>query len=490
MKESQPIENLIANRKEKLEKLRIAGIEPYPSNFSYTHTTFDIHKEFDSLSPGVVADKKIRVCGRIITRRIMGKATFSDIFNSTGKVQIYVKKDTVGGDSFEIFLNLIDIGDFIGVEGEPFKTRTGELTINVSRWQLLSKSLRPLPEKWHGLKDVETRYRQRYLDLISNENVRKTFQIRAKIITAVREYLDREEFLEVETPMIQYLAGGALARPLKTFHNTYNIELFLRIAPELALKMLTVGGLEKIYELGRSFRNEGIDRQHNPEFTMVEIYKAYSDYNDMMALCEGMLLHIIKANGSGEEITYGDKKISFKIPFKKASLQELFQQVLNKDIMKIIAEGNLKNLADELKIKRTGEESDRNIFDHIFDEYIKNKLIDPTFILDYPLEFSPLAKGKSGCPIAERFELFIAGEEVANAYSELNDPQEQKERFARQRKDAEVHPLDEGFITALEYGMPPCGGLGIGIDRLTMILTNSSSIREVILFPLLRPEEK
>ncbi|MFN3966375.1 MAG: lysine--tRNA ligase [Endomicrobiia bacterium] len=462
-------------RKEKLEKIRSLGIDPYPKKFEYTHSIKEVIKNFSNINSGEVIQETVKICGRLLTRREMGKATFCHIMGQNEKIQVYIKQDNVGKENYQNFLTLIDIGDFVGFTGKIFRTKTGELTLNVEEFTILSKSLRTLPEKWHGLKDIETRYRQRYLDLISNPSTREVFILRAKIINSIREYLNKNDFLEVETPIIQHQAGGAIAKPFKTHHNAYDMDFYLRIAPEIFLKMLVVGGMEKVYEIGKSFRNEGVDRRHNPEFTILEVYQAFADYHDMLELCKNILKHIVQTLGL-------EKKLG---EFKIKTLTELFKEQFGNDIeiLKIVHERKLKDFAKEIKLEESEEISEKKIFDHLFDQFIQTKLIEPTFVIDYPVVFSPLAKAKDEYT-AERFELFINTEEIANAYSELNDPEEQRKRFLNQKE--EIHPMDEDFITALEYGMPPCGGLGIGIDRLTMILTNSNSIRDVILFPLLR----
>ena len=490
---NQPIEKIILNRKSKLKKLEALNIDSYPNKFDYTHKTCDVNRDFSKLNPGDKSEENISVCGRLISRREMGKSTFGHIFDSTGKLQIYLRQNVVGENSFKTFIDMVDIGDFIGVEGTPFKTKTGELTVNAVRWCLLSKSLRPLPEKWHGLQDVETRYRQRYLDLIANENTRKIFYTRAKIITLIRQFLDKNNFLELETPVIQSMPGGALAKPFKTYHNAYRMDLFLRIAPELPLKISTIGGFDRIYELGRNFRNEGIDRLHSPEFTMLEVYQTYADYNDMLKLCKEIISFVIKELGLQEEIEYGSHKLNLS-EYKVISLEELFRKMLGLDLKETLEKNEIRKVAKKLNIEVSNDSSDKKVFDSIFESRIQCELKNPTFVIDYPVIFCPLAKRKKDNPFyAERFELFIGGEEIANAYSELNDPEEQRKRFLAQGEkhdDGEnIHPFNEDFITALEYGMPPCGGLGIGIDRLTMFLTNSASIREVILFPLLKPEK-
>ncbi|MFN3550435.1 MAG: lysine--tRNA ligase [Endomicrobiia bacterium] len=501
MEERQPLQQIIDIRKEKLKMLLQKGINPYPNKFKYIYDINNVIEKFYNLiSHGEVYDKeKIIVKGRIILRREMGKSVFCHIQDFTGKIQIYLKKDILGEEKFSLFLDLIDIGDIVGVEGEIFKTKTGELTINVRDYILLCKSLRPLPEKWHGLKDTETRYRQRYLDLIVNPEVKNTFISRSKIISTIREVLNNKGFLEVETPIIQSSAGGAVAKPFKTYHNALGEEFYLRIAPELYLKMLIVGGMEKIYELGKSFRNEGIDRYHNPEFTMVEVYQAYADYNTMMELTKEIFIKCCNVLGYKDKIVYNDDGKSYEIDinnFQKFTIAELFDKYvkipLEDFVEQKIDEKTYQKLGietyevlddDRIKIKKTN----KKLIDNVFEKYIQPHLIQPTFVIDYPKELSPLAKYNFyNKKITERFELYVACKEIANAYSELNDPLEQYERFLQQTTDEEKMVLNLEFITALEYGMPPTGGLGIGIDRLCMLLTNNNSIRDVILFPLMK----
>lgn len=493
-----PLKQIIEIRKEKLNKILQEGVNPYPNFFRYNYDISQIVTEFSHVKTEEVIDIDIKTKGRLILRREMGKSVFCHIQDFTGKIQIYIRKDVVGEKKFKFFNDLIDIGDIIGVEGNLFKTKTGELTINVKNFILLSKSIRPLPEKWHGLKDTETRYRQRYLDLIANPEVKETFIKRAKIISTIRDVLNKKGFIEVETPIIQHLPGGAVARPFKTYHNALGEEFYLRIAPELYLKMLIVGGMEKIYELGKSFRNEGIDRYHNPEFTMVEIYQAYADYNDMIELTKEIFLSCCKALNLSEEFEYidGDKVYKINITkFEKLKFSDLFIRYVGipiEDFLsdKISEEFYKKHEIEVYETSPTGEKvkkSKKTLIDNVFEKFIQPHLIQPTFVIDYPKELSPLAKYNfENKNITERFEFYIATKEVANAYSELNDPVEQYERFLQQTTDEEKMALNNEFITALEYGMPPTGGLGIGIDRLCMILTNNNSIRDVILFPLLK----
>ena len=475
-------QKLINQRLEKLQKLRDCNVNPYPNKFLSTTTAEKILKE--------VPEGNVCISGRILTIRKMGKAAFLTIKDQTTKIQLYIKQDLVGEENYKIF-ELFDIGDFIGVEGNIFKTKTGETTVKVEKFQFLSKSLRCLPEKWHGLSDVETRYRQRYLDLISNDEVAEIFKKRAKIISSIRNYLDTNSFIEVETPMMQAIPGGATAKPFVTHHNALDIDLYLRIAPELYLKRLIVGGFNRVYEIGRTFRNEGISIRHNPEFTILEVYQAYADYNDMMVLCKNIIQEAARAaNVSCEGVTdkglagiFGEwKQLSIETAFTDAGI----------NFSDVISEEKLKKIGQDFGIENHQNIPTRKIFDHLFDKLIKPKLTEPTFVIDWPKFLCPLAKSKSERPeIAERFELYIAGEELANAYSELNDPVEQKIRFEQQVKerekgDDEAEFLDDDYVKALEYGMPPTGGLGIGIDRLIILLTQSESIKDVILFPLLK----
>ncbi|MBN1385311.1 MAG: lysine--tRNA ligase [Elusimicrobia bacterium] len=475
-------EEIYAQRLEKISRLKKEGINPYPNKFAYTVTA---QKVLNDMPAGNVI-----LSGRILTVRKMGKAAFLTIKDATAKIQLYIKQDVVGAENYRIF-ELFDIGDYIGVEGTVFKTRTGEITIKVEKFQFLSKSLRGLPEKWHGLKDVETRYRQRYLDLISNIEVSEIFRKRAKIISSIRSYLDKSNFTEVETPMMQSIPGGAAAKPFTTHHNALNIDLYLRIAPELYLKRLILGGLERVYELGRTFRNEGISTRHNPEFTILEVYQAYSDYNDMMLLCKNIIQETANAIGVSK-ISHEKTEINIFGEWQRLSIETAFKEA-GVDFQSFFSETGIRKLGQDFEVENYQNIPARKIFDHIFDKLIKPKLIEPTFVVDWPKFLCPLAKTKAENPeIAERFEFFIACEELANAYSELNDPVEQKNRFEEQLKerekgDDEAEFFDDNYIKALEYGMPPCGGLGIGIDRLVMFLVQQESIKDVILFPLLKP---
>jgi lysyl-tRNA synthetase class 2 len=438
-------------------------------------------------------DVEVSVAGRLITLRPMGKALFAHLQDATGKLQIYLRQDIVGETSFKDFEEIVDPGDILGVRGRLFRTNTGELTVEVKEWVLLAKSLHPLPEKWHGLKDVEVRYRQRYLDLIANEHARKVFFLRSRLIGELRRFLDAKGFLEVETPILQPIASGANAKPFITYHNYLEQNLYLRIAPELYLKRLIVGGINRVYELGKNFRNEGVDTTHNPEFTMLEFYCAYWDYRDLMVFTEELFSYLLNQLVGGLKITYQGKELDFTPPFKRYRYFELLEEKTGKDkdfFLKNI-EG-LRRLAKEVGVPKAETLTHAKLIDKVFDLLVEDELWGPCFVIDFPKLLSPLAKThREDTDLVERFELFVAGKEIANAYTELNDPVEQKERFLEQLKekemgDEEAMSMDEDFIRALEYGMPPTAGEGIGIDRLVMLLADVDSIREVILFPALR----
>jgi lysyl-tRNA synthetase class 2 len=438
-------------------------------------------------------DVEVSVAGRVITLRPMGKALFAHLQDATGKLQIYLRQDIVGEDSFKDFEEIVDPGDILGVRGRLFRTNTGELTVEVKEWVLLAKSLHPLPEKWHGLKDVEIRYRQRYLDLIANEHARRVFFLRSRLIGEIRRFLDSKGFLEVETPILQPIASGANAKPFITYHNYLEQNLYLRIAPELYLKRLIVGGINRVYELGKNFRNEGVDTTHNPEFTMLEFYCAYWDYKDLMVFTEELFSYLLNKLVGGLKLTYQGKELDFTPPFKRYRYFELLEEKTGKDkdfFLKDV-EG-LRKLAKEVGLPKAETLTHAKLIDKVFDLLVEDELWGPCFVIDFPKLLSPLAKTHRGDPdLVERFELFVAGKEIANAYTELNDPVEQKERFLEQLKekemgDEEAMAMDEDFIRALEYGMPPTAGEGIGIDRLVMLLADVDSIREVILFPALR----
>ncbi|MBC7189607.1 lysine--tRNA ligase [Candidatus Aerophobetes bacterium] len=476
-------EILVKERKEKLaEWIRLKG-SPYLEKFSPSDKIGAIKEKFAPLARGEKTDYKTSIAGRVIAKRTHGKAAFFDLKDETGKIQLYAKFDRLQ-EKYSLLTDKIDIGDILGIKGNIFKTRSGELTLEVEDFVLLAKSLHPLPEKWHGLQDVEIRYRKRWLDLLVNPGTKEILLTRAKIIGAIRDFLNKRGFVEVETPIMQPVPGGATARPFKTYHNALGVELYLRIAPELYLKKLVVGGMEKVYELGKNFRNEGIDRFHNPEFTMLEVYKAYSDYHDIMQLLQELICEVaIKVKGE-LKIQYQDKQIDLSPPWKKITFEDALSKIGGVNV----------DLRDEDEVRKVAQESGINvdelnisqIFEHLLDKKVLPHLVQPTIIYDYPYKTSPLAKRKKEDDFfVERFELFIGGWEFANAYSELNDPLEQRERFT---SSADERFIDQDFLESLEYGMPPCGGLGVGIDRLVMLFTNSSSIREVILFPQLKPK--
>ncbi len=433
-------------------------------------------------------EKKVRIAGRVMARRIMGKSTFADLKDEGARIQIYAKKDSIGDESFDAFTKL-SLGDIIGMEGTTFVSKMGEKSIKVESWKILSKIVRTLPEKWHGLKDVETRYRHRYVDLIVNDEVRAAFKQRSQIIRDIRHFLDQKDFMEVETPMMQPIPGGARAKPFETHHNALHLDLYLRVAPELYLKRLLVGGFEKVYEINRNFRNEGISPRHNPEFTMLELYQAYADYNDMMDITEELISGLVQKLHGKLEISFGDKTINYARPWKRISFYDSLKEKTGIDFRT----ANLKDAARKLKLFKAEDidmTEDVDILNEAFGNYVEEGLWDPTFVVDYPTVMTPLAKAKTEDPsLVYRFELFIAKMEVANAFSELNDPHIQRERLMSQKEMIGEHKvIDEDFLTALEYGMPPAGGLGIGIDRLVMLLANQASIRDVILFPQMKPE--
>ncbi|MGB2696397.1 MAG: lysine--tRNA ligase [Candidatus Zixiibacteriota bacterium] len=479
----------LQHRRDKLKKLKELNINPYPYHFERTHSTKDILDNFESLEK---EQKGIKSAGRIVSLRKHGKSSFFHIQDGYGKIQVYVKSDEVGQEKFEL-LDCFDIGDHLGVEGKVFVTKTGEKSIRAKDFIILSKSLRPLPEKWHGLQDKELRYRQRYLDLIVNPKVKETFLKRTKIIQKMREFLDDSGFVEVETPILQPIYGGASARPFVTRHNTLDMDLYLRIADELYLKRLIVGGFEKVYEFCKDFRNEGMDKNHNPEFSMLELYQAYADYNEIMELYRKMLIYVAKETLGATKITYQGNEIDLGAEWKKIPILDSIKEIGGVDVAGK-DEKELKDIAVNLELNLAGGANKWKIIDTLFDNLVQPKLIQPTFITDYPQEISPLAKKhreKEG--LTERFELFIGGLELGNAFSELNDPLDQRQRFEQQAKlrdlgDEEAQVLDEDYLRALEYGMPPTGGLGIGIDRVVMLFTDSSSIRDVIFFPQMRPE--
>ena len=480
----EDINALKAVRLGKLNELVSAGSDP----FAITNYAVDHHAADVTSSPE--EGKKVSLAGRLMSKRIMGKASFAHIMDVSGRVQIYVKRDNLGEEKYDFFKKQLDIGDMIGVKGSVFVTHRGEVSVAVDELTLLSKSLTPLPEKWHGLKDNDLRYRKRYLDLIVNGEVKDTFIKRSKIISAVRKFLDSQGFIEVETPILNTVAGGAAARPFITHHNTLDLEMYMRIAPELYLKRLIVGGLERVYELGRCFRNEGMDIKHNPEFTMMELYQAYGDYTDMMERTEQIYTEAAKAIGLGNKITYQGREIDISTPWRRVTMRDAVKEVTGVDFMSL-SDAEANAALEKLGLDPEGKKNAAECMYVAFDKLVESTLIQPTFITGYPVEVSPLAK-KSGDGLTYRLEFFINGWEGGNAYSELNDPIDQAQRFDTQRKMAkqgseDAQAADDDFVEALEYGMPPTGGLGIGIDRMVMLLTDSASIRDVILFPTMKP---
>jgi len=498
MKETQEKTDLRQQRIDKIEKLRQMGINPFANDFVPGETTADVVNHFGAIEKEELENysSQVKVAGRLMSLRFFGKAAFAHLKDRTGHIQIYVRKDKISEDQFEIF-KICDVGDFIGVEGQVFRTRTGELTVLAERLSLLTKSLRPLPEKWHGLKDVETRYRQRYVDLLVNEEVADTLKKRVKIIDGIRDFFKQRDFMEVETPMMQPIAGGATARPFVTHHNALNMDLFLRVAPELYLKRLVVGGFERVFEINRNFRNEGISIQHNPEFTMLEFYQAYATYLDLMQLTEELFACLAEQVCGSRNVTYQGQEIDLTPPWDHLTVVEAIEKYGAIPAERLQTGDSLLQVLKDMDIEVEEKDSSYGkMLMKIFDEIVESKLIQPTFITDYPVEISPLSRRNETNPaVTDRFELFIAGREMANAFSELNDPLDQRERFIQQGKekaagDEEAHQYDADYIRALEYGLPPTAGEGIGIDRLVMLLTDSPSIRDVILFPLLKPENK
>ncbi|MBW2452273.1 MAG: lysine--tRNA ligase [Deltaproteobacteria bacterium] len=494
---SESPNEILAQRRAKLDELRSLEVNPFANDFKVTHVNREIHQAHNDHDQTRLDELAAHysVAGRIMAKRDFGKAAFVQMQDRSGRMQVYVAKNQLGEELFDVFRK-VDIGDIIGVSGQPFRTKTGELSLRASSLRLLTKSLLPLPEKWHGLTDVETRYRQRYLDLIVNPDVRDVFRMRSRIISLIRRFMVDRDYLEVETPMMQPVAGGATAKPFVTHHNTLKMDLFLRIAPELYLKRLVVGGFERVFEINRNFRNEGISIQHNPEFTMMEFYQAYATYEDLMDLTEELICHVAEEVVGSLRFTYGDQDVDLTRPWQRLTVREAILQYSE------LSEGDLENrqvlLAYAAKL---GLELDKHIglgklLTEIFDEVAEPHLWNPVFITEYPTEVSPLSRKNDHNPeVVDRFELFIVGRELANAFSELNDPDDQKERFVKQLAekeagDEEAHAMDEDYLRALEYGLPPTAGEGIGIDRLVMLLTNSPSIRDVILFPQLRKEVK
>lgn len=479
-------------RIDKMHKIEEHGWKPFGYRFLYTHRAADIAAQFDELSE---KETEVKMAGRIMAIRGHGKTCFMDMQDKTGRIQVYVRKDVIGEENYAL-IKLMDIGDTVGITGTAFRTHMGELSIKANSVEMLSKSLRPLPEKWHGLKDVETRYRQRYVDLIVNPEVRDTFVKRSQIIRSVREVLDSHDFLEVETPILNTIAGGAAARPFISYHNALDMQVYMRIAPELYLKRLIVGGMDRVYEMGRVFRNEGIDNRHNPEFTSVEIYQAFADYRDMMDLTEEVVVKTAEKVLGTTTINYEGTTIELASPWKRMSMIEAVKEYSGKDFTNVTDLEEARAIAKELNVAVEPSFGIGKIINACFEEYVEDKLIQPTFITGHPKEISPLAKSNPENPeITDRFEAYIYGREICNGFTELNDPIDQKERFLKQVEerangDEEANMMDEDFVNALEYGLPPTGGLGIGIDRLVMFLTNSSTIRDVLFFPTMKPLSK
>jgi lysyl-tRNA synthetase class 2 len=488
------LSDLLLLRRKKVNALWEAGINPYPNDFAPLHTSADVFAAYGHIEDIEENAGNYSLAGRIIARRSFGKAAFVQLQDRKGRIQLYVKKDAVGDNVFVSF-QTFDIGDIVGVAGYPFRTKTGELSLHITSIRLLTKSLLPLPEKYHGLTDVETRYRQRYVDLIVNPEVRDVFIMRSRIIALVREFMTSRDFLEVETPMMQPIPGGATARPFKTYHNTLEMELFLRIAPELYLKRLIVGGLERVFEINRNFRNEGISVRHNPEFTMMEFYQAYATYEDLMDFTEELICHVAQTLFGTLDIVYQGEKISFQRPWRRLSVSEAILEYGDIDARSLADRDLAYAYAKKIGLDLPDDIGYGKLIIEIFEEVAEARLVQPTFITAYPTEVSPLSRKNDHDPeIVDRFEFYCAGREIANAFSELNDPRDQKERFlaqvaAKAGGDEEAHYMDEDYIRALEYGMPPTAGEGIGIDRLVMLLTDSPSIRDVILFPQLRKEK-
>jgi len=489
---SSRLERIAQQRQQKLERIRALGISPYPHRYHRSHTAeqaIALLKQQDE--SGKTAATVVNIAGRVMANRSMGKVSFLDIHDSSGKIQLYLSKDLLDETDSRLFKD-IDIGDIVGASGRLFRTKTGEPTVEVENFTLLAKSLQPLPEKWHGLSDVDTRYRQRYLDLIANTETRATFQVRSQVIAAIRQFLNQRGFLEVETPVLQPSAGGALARPFVTHHQALDQDFYLRIAIELHLKRLIIGGFDKVYEIGRIFRNEGISTKHNPEFTMLESYEAYADYNDVMNMVEEMVSAVSQQVLGKDKVEFAGNAIDLKPPWQRIGLREAIKEHSGIDFAQY---RDVILLAT--KMKESGLEVDpqknwAKLVDELLSTFVKPNIVQPTFLVDYPVSMSPLAKNKPGEErVVERFQAFVGGMEIANAYTELNDPIEQRERFTEQLKerqgtDEERWSIDEDFLLAMEYGMPPTGGLGLGIDRLVMLLTNQQSIREVIFFPQLK----
>ncbi len=484
----------IVVRRKKLQALRERGIDPYPNDFRPDHTTAEVHARLSALGEAELARAApLSVAGRVMALRDFGKAGFLQVQDRAGRLQVHARRDRLGDEGFEVY-RLLDLGDVIGVAGRPFRTRTGELTLEAAELRLLAKALRPLPEKWHGLQDVETRYRQRYLDLIVNPDARRIFEVRARAVRYLRDFLVARGYLEVETPMMQPIAGGAAARPFVTHHNALDVDLYLRIAPELYLKRLVVGGYERVFELSRVFRNEGVSTRHNPEFTMLEFYQGHATYEDLMALTEEMLVGLAHEVAGGTTLQYGGEAIDLARPWPRRTMAELVSEYASVPAERVLERELLAPLAASRGITVHPNATAGHLLAAVFEAVVEPHLVQPIFVTQFPIELSPLARRNDRDPrFVDRFELFVARHEIANAFSELNDPEDQRGRFeeqlrARAAGDAEAHAMDADYVRALEHGMPPTAGEGIGIDRLVMLLTGATSIREVILFPHLRPE--
>ncbi|MBK5930155.1 lysine--tRNA ligase [Halochromatium salexigens] len=496
---SQQEENkLIAQRREKLNAIRAQGIA-FPNDFRRSQVAGELHAQYEAMDGTELETRNVRatLAGRLMSRRVMGKASFAHLQDMSGRMQLFVQRDQLGVDDYAWFKKELDIGDIIGVSGQVFRTKTGELSLKVDQLRLLTKSLRPLPEKWHGLADTESRYRQRYLDLIMNEATRETFQVRTRLVQGIRDYLNERTFLEVETPMMQAIPGGAVARPFVTHHNALDMQLFLRIAPELYLKRLVVGGFERVYEINRNFRNEGLSTRHNPEFTMLELYQAYADYRDLMDLTEDLLRTLAERVLGTTQIAYQGETYDFSQPFQRMSVRESILH-FNPDLndADLDSEERARAVAERLGIHCKDSDGLGKLQIEIFEKTVESRLLQPTFITAYPTEVSPLARQSDADPfVTDRFEFFVGGREIANGFSELNDPEDQAERFRKQVADKDAGDLeamhfDADYIRALEHGLPPTAGEGIGIDRLVMLFTDAPSIRDVLLFPHMRPQDE
>ncbi len=488
------LSDLLLKRREKIEKLRELGVNPFANNFRVANISSEIHEKYKDVEGNELGEEKYSLAGRIMAVRSFGKAAFASIQDRSGRIQIFVQKNTIGEDNYKIF-KMFDIGDIIGVVGTPFRTRTGELTVKVEELQHISKSLLPLPEKFHGLTDVETRYRQRHVDLTVNPEVKEIFMKRNKIVSMIRSYLSERDFIEVETPMMHPIPGGGAAKPFVTHHNSLDMDLYLRVAPELYLKRLLVGGMERVFEVNRNFRNEGISTRHNPEFTMMEFYWAYANYHDLMDLTEDLVSKLALEITGSTTVEYQGNQLDFSAPWQRLTVREALAKYTDLSLEDVNDHGKLLELAKKINLKNAEGMVYGKLLMELVDELVESKLIQPTFMYEYPLAVSPLSRKNEADPEwVDRFELVIAGMEIANAFNELNDPIDQKERFLDQLKqremgDEEAHEMDEAYVNALEFGMPPAAGEGVGIDRLVMLLTNQQSIREVILFPQLRKDK-